>query len=131
MMALFVVIQRGRARVSSLRRVSAYSAGCLLLFRSTEFKELEIVVLRHELAVLRRHVRRPASRSADRWFLAAAARMLPKNRWSLLLVTPATVLRWHRHIVAKRWRVVIVLMSAQTPGPTVTVVLMGVSGCGK
>jgi hypothetical protein len=49
----------------------------LLLFRSTEFKELEIVVLRHELAVLRRQVKRPTVRSADRWFLAAAARTLP------------------------------------------------------
>jgi len=57
-----------------------------LLFRSTEFKELEIVVLRHELAVLRRHVRRPAFRSADRWFLAVAARVLPKVRWSPFLL---------------------------------------------
>jgi putative transposase len=63
-----------------------------LLFRSTEFKELEIVVLRHELAVLRRHVRRLAFRSADRWFLAAAAQMLPRGRWSSFLVTPATLL---------------------------------------
>jgi hypothetical protein len=48
----------------------------VLLFRSTEFKELEIVVLRHELALLRRQVRRPALRSADRFFLAAASRLL-------------------------------------------------------
>jgi hypothetical protein len=75
----------------------------LLLFRSTEFKELEIVVLRHELAVLRRHVTRPAFRSADRWLLAAAARVLPRVRWSSFLVTPATLLRWHRRLVAKRW----------------------------
>jgi putative transposase len=74
-----------------------------LLFRSTEFKELEIVVLRQELAVLRRHVRRPAFRSADRWFLAAAARMLPKVRRSGFLVTPATLLRWHRRLVARPW----------------------------
>ena len=74
-----------------------------LLFRSTEFKELEIVVMRHELAVLRRRIRRPTFRSADRWFLAAAARMLPRVRWSLFLVTPATLLRWHRRLVAKRW----------------------------
>ncbi len=63
-----------------------------LLCRSTEFKELEIVVLRHELAVLRRQVRRPAFRSADRLFLAAASRLLPRVRWSLFLVTPATLL---------------------------------------
>jgi putative transposase len=75
----------------------------LLLFRSTEFKELEIVVLRHEMAVLRRQVGRPTFRSADRWFLAAAARLLPRFRWSSFLVTPATLLRWHRRLVAKRW----------------------------
>src|SRR5207244_6985768 len=75
----------------------------LLLFRSTEFKELEIVVLRHELAVLRRQVGRPTFRSADRWFLAAAARTLPRVRWGSFLVTPATLLRWHRRLVAKRW----------------------------
>ena len=74
-----------------------------LLFRSTECKELEIVVLRHELAVLRRQVERPAFQPADRWFLAAAARMLPKAKWTSFLVTPATRLRWHRDLVAKRW----------------------------
>jgi putative transposase len=75
----------------------------LLLFRSTECKELEIVVLRHERAVLRRHVGRPTFRSADRWFLAAAARTLPRVRWGTFLVTPATLLPWHHPLVAKRW----------------------------
>jgi hypothetical protein len=74
-----------------------------LLFRATEFKELEIIVLRHELAVLRRQLRRPAFRSADRLFLAAASRMLPRVRWSSFLVTPATLLRWHKRLVANRW----------------------------
>ena len=74
-----------------------------LLWRSTDFKELEILVLRHELAVLRRHVARPALRPADRLFLAAASRLLPRVRWSSFLVTPATLLRWHRRLVAKRW----------------------------
>lgn len=49
----------------------------LLCFRSQDFKELEIVVLRHELAVLRRQVSRPALGPADRTFLAAASRLLP------------------------------------------------------
>ena len=53
-----------------------------LQFRSTASRELEIIVLRHELAVLRRQVRRPAFRSADRVFLAAASRMLPRRSWS-------------------------------------------------
>ena len=74
-----------------------------LRFRSTASKELEIVVLRHELAVLRRQVRRPAFRSADRLFLAAASRMLPRGSWSSFLVTPATLLRWHRRLVANYW----------------------------
>jgi hypothetical protein len=75
----------------------------LFLFRSAEYEELEIVVLRHELAVLRRRVKRPPFRAADRWFLAAAARTLPRVRWGAFLVTPATLLRWHRRLVAKRW----------------------------
>jgi putative transposase len=66
-----------------------------LLFRSAESKDLEIVVLRHELVILRRHVRRPTFRVADRLFLAAASRSLPCVSWSLFLVTPATLLRWH------------------------------------
>jgi putative transposase len=74
-----------------------------LQFRSTASKELEIVVLRHELAVLRRQVRRPAFRAADRLFLAAASRMLPRGSWSSFLVMPATLLRWHRRLVANHW----------------------------
>jgi putative transposase len=74
-----------------------------LLGRSSEFKELEIVVLRHELTVLRRQVRRPALRQADRVFLAAASRLLPRVKWSSFLVTPPTLLDWHRRLVANRW----------------------------
>jgi hypothetical protein len=64
---------------------------------------LEIVVLRHELAVLRRRISRPALRDGDRLFLTAASRLLPRVRWTSFLVTPATLLRWHRRLAAKRW----------------------------
>jgi putative transposase len=71
--------------------------------RSTDFKELEIVMLRHELAILRQRTRRPALTWTDRIFLAAASRLLPRARWRSFIVTPATLLCWHRRLVAKRW----------------------------
>jgi transposase InsO family protein len=74
-----------------------------LLCRSADSKELEIVVLRHEVAILRRQVHRPTFRLADQWFLAAASRLLPRARWSMFLVTPATLLRWERRMIAKHW----------------------------
>ena len=74
----------------------------VLRVRSEEFKELEIVVLRHELAILRRTPRRPIT-AADRVLLAVASRLLPRVRWPAFIVTPATLLRWHRRLVAKRW----------------------------
>jgi hypothetical protein len=74
-----------------------------LRFGSTLSKDLEIVVLRHQIAVLRRQVRRPAFRAADRVFLSAASRVLPRINWSAFVVTPATLLRWHRLLVAKGW----------------------------
>jgi transposase InsO family protein len=75
----------------------------VLCFRSSEYKELEIVVLRHELAVLRRQASRPVLRPADRLFLAAASRLLPRARWRSFFVTPETLLAWHRRLVARRW----------------------------
>jgi hypothetical protein len=73
----------------------------LLCFRSSDFKELEIVVLRHDLAVLRRQVSRPALGPADRAFLAAASRLLPRAGWRSFFVTPETLLAWHRRLVAQ------------------------------
>jgi hypothetical protein len=75
----------------------------LLGCRSQELKELEIVVLRHELAILRRQVGRPALRPADRAFLAAASRFLARTRWNSFFVTPDTLLRWNRRLVTRRW----------------------------
>ena len=66
-------------------------------------KDLEIVVLRHQLNVLRRQVKRPRFRVSDRVFLAAAARRLPRTRWERFLVTPKTLLRWHRELVRSKW----------------------------
>src|SRR6266498_3228672 len=75
----------------------------LILFgRSERAKELEILVLRHELQVLRRQVGRPRLRSADRVLLAALGQLLPRSRRSFL-VQPATLLRWHRALVRRRW----------------------------
>ena len=71
--------------------------------RSNDFKDLEIVVLRHELAILRRQRSRPAMTTVDRLFLAATSRLLPRARWRSFIITPATLLRWHRRLVAKRW----------------------------
>jgi hypothetical protein len=82
-----------------LRRVLQLVA---LRVRSNEWKELEIVVRRHELAILRRHTGRPAIAVPDRLFLAAASRLLPRTRWPSFIVTPATVLRWHRRSHPRR-----------------------------
>jgi hypothetical protein len=75
----------------------------LVCFGSSESKELEIVVLRHEVAVLRRQVSRPALRPADRAFMAAASRLLPRERWQVFFVTADTLLAWHRRLAARRW----------------------------
>jgi putative transposase len=75
----------------------------LLRPRSKDFKELEIVVLRHELSVLRRQTRRPQLTATDRVFLAAASRLVPRSSWRSFFVTPATLLRWHRRLIARRW----------------------------
>jgi len=66
-------------------------------------KDLEILVLRHELRVLRRKTGPPKLRAIARDLLAAAARSIPRERWSCFLVTPATLVRWHRELVRKKW----------------------------
>jgi transposase len=75
----------------------------VLLARGEAAKDLEILVLRHQLTVLRRQVPRPKLEPADRALLAAVSRVLPRARWSCFLVQPETLLRWHRRLVAGAW----------------------------
>jgi putative transposase len=74
-----------------------------LLGRRRRSKELEILVLRHELAILRRQASQPKLTRADRALLAAWSRSLPRAAWAGFPVTPETLLRWHRQLVARRW----------------------------
>jgi hypothetical protein len=60
-------------------------------------------VLRHQLDVLRRQVKRPEFQPADRAVLAVLSRALPRSRWSSFLVTPGTILRWHRRLATRKW----------------------------
>jgi putative transposase len=72
--------------------------------RRSEFaKDVELLVLRHQLAVLGRHERRPRLRPADRALLAALARLLPPRRRHGLMVRPQTLVRWHRELVRRKW----------------------------
>jgi transposase InsO family protein len=77
----------------------------LLLLLRSEKSELavEVVVLRHEVAVLRRQVARPALRPSDRALLAGLSRLLGGRRLGRVFVQPATLLRWHRDLVRRRW----------------------------
>ena len=74
-----------------------------LLARSDTSKDVEILVLRHEVAILRRQVARPKPDWADRAVIAALARLLPRHLRLHRIVTPATLLAWHRRIVQKKW----------------------------
>jgi putative transposase len=69
-----------------------------------DVKDVELLVLRHELAILRRQVARPKLRRADRALLAAAAVHLPRPQRAVLFVSPRTLLRWHRDLVRRKWR---------------------------
>ena len=75
----------------------------VLLGRRERAKELEILVLRHELSILRRQVRQPRFEPHDRLLLAALSRVLPRQSWNAFLVRPETLLCWHRKLVARNW----------------------------
>ena len=71
--------------------------------RGQRTKELEILVLRHELSILRRQVSRPRFEPCDRLMLAALSRVLPRRSWQAFLVRPETLLRWHSCLIARHW----------------------------
>ena len=84
-----------------LTRRSLELAGLRLL--GSAAKDVELLILRHQLAVLQRQLGQPKLEPGDRVLLAALSRLLPRDRWSSFFVTPGTLLRWHRELVADRW----------------------------
>src|SRR5439155_12630828 len=75
----------------------------ILVARGERVNAVEVLVLRHQVVVLRRQVRRLDLEPADRAVLAGLSRLLPRARWATFFVTPATLLRWHRTLIARRW----------------------------
>jgi putative transposase len=75
----------------------------VLFGRGDRAKEIEIVALRHQVAVLRRQVDRPDLSDEDRVLLTALSRLLPRASWKSFFVTPATLLRWHRRLITRKW----------------------------
>jgi putative transposase len=82
-----------------VRRALRLAAGSA----SDVHNDIELIVLRHQLAVLKRQVGRPRLRRGDRLFMAALSRVLPCPRWSSFVVSPQTLLRWHRELVRRKW----------------------------
>jgi putative transposase len=80
------------------------TAWLVLLARSSAAKDIELLVLRHEVAVLRRRNPKPRLEWADRAMFAALVKLLPRPVRAHRLVTPGTVPRWHQRLVTRRWR---------------------------
>jgi putative transposase len=93
-MLLFLLYRLTRALLGALT----------VICRREVSKDAELLVLRHENAILRRQINRVRYTAADRVWLAALARWIPRSRWAeVFAVTPATLLRWHRRLVARKW----------------------------
>jgi len=96
--------------------------GCLMVLARREVsKDAELLVLRHENAVLRRQIGLVCYQPGDRLWLAALSRLIPRHRWAeAFAVTPATLLAWHRRLVARKWDYV----ARRRPGrpPTATAI---------
>src|ERR1017187_9804372 len=76
----------------------------MVLARREASKDAELLVLRHENAILRRQISRVRYQQADRLWLAALSRLIPRHRWGeVFAVTPGTLLAWHRRLVTRRW----------------------------
>jgi hypothetical protein len=84
-----------------LARRSLGLAGLRLLGNAV--KDVELLVPRHQLAVLQRQVGRPKLEAGDRVLPAALSRLLPRQRWGSFFVPPAALLRWHRELIADGW----------------------------
>jgi putative transposase len=80
-----------------------FLVGVFVLKLYSSDREVELLVLRYELSVLRRTVKKPRLQPADRMILAALANRLPRRAWGGLLVRPETVLGWHRALVGGKW----------------------------
>src|SRR6266480_7766678 len=76
----------------------------MVLSRREASKDAELLVLRHKNAVLRRQIGRVRYQPADRLWLLALSRLIPRQRWAeVFTVTPATLLAWHRRLVTRKW----------------------------
>ena len=71
--------------------------------RPKDERDIELLVLRHQVRVLQRQAKRPPLRRLDRILLAAASRAMPRTLWPSFLVRPETLIRWHRELISRKW----------------------------